>query len=85
MLIERGLIKQEELKKMKTYLELAKEKDIIALSNVVSVNELLKSNIEYEERDAHLVSEFGWYLVEQACTKVDMLERSLASNCERAE
>lgn len=85
VLIERGLIKNEEIKMIKTYLELAKEKDVIALSNVVSVNELLKSNIEYEEQDAHLVSDFAWYLVEQSCAKVDMLERSLAIDCERVE
>lgn len=85
VLIERGLIKQEELKKMKTYLELAKEKDVVTLSNVVSVNELLKSSIEYDEKDEHLVSDFGWYLVEQSCARVDMLERSLAIDSERVE
>lgn len=67
--------KNSKVTKVRTYYDMAKEKDISSLMNVQSVRERFKeqynaNDIEYMKK----LQEFGWYLAEEMCKRIDTLE-----------
>lgn len=67
--------KSTEVIKKKTYYEIAKEKDISSLMNVQSVRERFKEQYSVDDEDyMKRLQDFGWYLAEEMCKKIDVLE-----------
>lgn len=78
-IIDKESIKKEEKNtaviKKKTYYEIAKEKDISSLMNVQSVRERFKESYSVNDEDyMKKLQDFGWYLAEEMCKKIDVLE-----------
>lgn len=61
--------------KRRTYYEIAKDKDISSLMNIQSVRERFKEKCEADDAEyLKKLQDFGWYLAEEICKKIDILE-----------
>lgn len=73
--VDKTSMDEKPVVKKRTYYEIAKDKDISSLMNIQSVRERFKER--YETDDAEYLKklqDFGWYLAEEACKRIDTLE-----------
>lgn len=64
-----------EVVKVRTYYDMARDKDISSLMNVQSVRERFKEQYSVDDEDyMKRLQDFGWYLAEEMCKKIDILE-----------
>ena len=64
-----------EVVKVRTYYDMARDKDISSLMNVQSVRERFKEQYSVDDADyMKKLQDFGWYLAEEMCKRIDTLE-----------